>query len=48
MSVFDPIYSLADAAEDTVDVAEQLRDEGFLTNSDVMEIIEAFEDRGLL
>jgi len=48
MAVFDPGYSLADAAEDTVGVAEQLRDEGFLTSSDVMEVIEAFEDRGLL
>jgi hypothetical protein len=42
MSGFDPSYTLADAAEVTVDAAEQLRDEGFLTNSDVMEVIEAF------
>jgi hypothetical protein len=48
MSGIDPSYTLADAAEVTVDAAEQLRDEGFLTDSDVMEVIEAFEDRGLL
>jgi len=48
MSAFGPTYTLADAAEVTVDAAEQLRDEGFFTDSDVMEVIEAFEDRGLL
>ena len=48
MSGFDPSYTLADAAEVTVDAAEQLRAEGFFTDSDVMEVIEAFEDRGLL
>jgi hypothetical protein len=48
MSGIDPSYTLADAAEVTVDAAEQLRAEGFFTDSDVMEVIEAFEDRGLL
>ena len=48
MSAFGPRYTLADAAEVTVDAAEQLRDEGFLTDGDVLEVIEAFEDRGLL
>ena len=45
---FDPTYTLADAAEVTVETAEQFRAEGFFTDSDVMEVIEAFEDRGLL
>jgi len=48
MSGIDPSYTLADAAEITVDVAEQLRAEGFFTKRDVKEVIEAFEDRGLL
>ena len=42
----DPSYTLADAAEVTVETAEQLRAEGFLTNRDVREVSEAFEDRG--
>jgi hypothetical protein len=48
MSGIDPSYTLADAAEITVEAAEQLRAEGFFKHKDVMEVIEAFEDRGLL